>query len=51
MIFSRGFDSYFGEYKSSGPALRGIKKTFHESVLIPYPKDKIILSFRAAGQV
>jgi hypothetical protein len=42
MIFSKGFDSYFGEYKSSGPALKGIKKTFHESALIPCPKDKIV---------
>jgi hypothetical protein len=41
LIFSKGFDSYFGEYKTSDPAVRGIKKTYHESALIPYPKNKI----------
>ena len=44
LIFSKGFDSYFGEYKTSTEGIEGIKKTFHESVLIPYPKNKIILS-------
>ena len=41
LIFSRGFDSYFGEYKTAGDALKGIKRTYHESALIPYPKKKI----------
>lgn len=40
LLYSRGFDSYFGEYKTSGPALKGTRKTFHESALIPYPKNK-----------
>ena len=31
LIYSRGFDSYFGEYQLSGPALKGIKKTYHEN--------------------
>ena len=44
LIFSKGFDSYFGEYKTSTAALEGIKKTFHESALIPYPKSKIIFT-------
>ena len=41
LIYSRGFDSYFGEYQTSENALAGIKKTFQESALIPYPKNKI----------
>lgn len=41
LIYSKGFDSYFGEYKSSSEAANGIKKAFHETALIPYPKDKI----------
>lgn len=41
MIFSRGYDSYFGEYKTTSMALKGIKRTYHESALIPYPKNKI----------
>lgn len=41
LIFSKGFDSYFGEYKTTGEAASGIKRTFHESALLPYPKKKI----------
>jgi hypothetical protein len=44
LIYSKGFDSYFGEYKTSTAALDGIKKTFHESAIIPYPKEKIIFA-------
>jgi hypothetical protein len=41
LIFSKGFDSYFGEYKTTDQALKGIKRAYHESILIPYPKKKI----------
>ena len=44
LIYSKGFDSYFGEYKTSSPGLEGIKKTFHESAIIPFPKNKIIFA-------
>ncbi len=44
LIYSKGFDSYFGEYKTSTEGLEGIKKTFHESAIIPYPKNKIIFA-------
>ena len=44
LIYSKGFDSYFGEYKTSDPALNGVKKTFHESAIIPLPKQKIIFA-------
>jgi hypothetical protein len=44
LVFSRGFDSYFGEYKTSGEAAEGIKRTYHESALIPYPQNKIIFA-------
>lgn len=44
LIYSKGFDSFFGEYKTSSPGLEGIKKTFHETALIPYPKNKIIFA-------
>lgn len=45
LIFSKGFDSYFGEYKTSADALDRVKRTYHETVLIPYPKNKIIFAF------
>lgn len=41
LIFSKGFDSYFGEYKTTDKALKGIKRTYHESVLVPFPKNKV----------
>ena len=41
LLYSKGFDSYFGEYKTTGQAAEGTKRTYHESVLFPYPKDKV----------
>ncbi len=39
-LFRRGFDSYFGEYKTTGPAGAGERRTYHESTLLPLPKQK-----------
>lgn len=47
LIFARGFDSLFGEYKTTDEGLKGIKRTFHESVLIPFPRNKIVFSLEA----
>jgi len=44
LIYSNDFNSYFGEYQLSSKGLKGIKRTFHESVLIPYPKKDIIFT-------
>lgn len=41
LIYSMGFDSYFKEYQTSGEAAKGIKRTYHESAVIPFPKNKI----------
>ncbi|MFO7447788.1 MAG: M64 family metallopeptidase [Ignavibacteriaceae bacterium] len=41
LIYSKGFDTYFGEYKTSEWGLNGIKKAYHESAIIPQPKKKI----------
>jgi IgA Peptidase M64/Peptidase M64 N-terminus len=41
LIFSKGTDSYFGEYRTSGPALEGVRRTYHESALLPCPKKPI----------
>ena len=40
LLFSKGFDSYFGEYITTDDALKGIKRTYHETALIPYPLSK-----------
>ncbi|MFC2139797.1 M64 family metallopeptidase [Bacteroidota bacterium] len=44
LIYSKGFDSYFKEYQLSGYAAEGIKRTYHESAIIPFPKAKIKFS-------
>lgn len=41
LIFSRGFDSYFKEYQTTEEAANHIKRAYHESALIPFPKNKI----------
>jgi IgA Peptidase M64/Peptidase M64 N-terminus len=43
LIYARGFDSFFGEYKTTKPAQEGTKRTFHETVLVPMPKDRVLL--------
>lgn len=43
LIFSRGYNTIFGEYQTTTPAMNGIKKTFHESVLIPCPKNPFFM--------
>ncbi len=42
LIFSKGFDTFFGEYASSDDGSNGIIKSFQESAIIPFPKNKII---------
>ncbi|MFP4369188.1 MAG: M64 family metallopeptidase [Candidatus Kapaibacterium sp.] len=44
LIFSKGFDSYFREYRNSDRGSRGILKTYHETALIPEPKDEVIFA-------
>lgn len=41
LIFSKGFDTFFQEYASTSEGLNGVNKTFHETALIPFPKQKI----------
>lgn len=43
LIYSKGFDSYFGEYKTTEPAARGVTKIYSESLLIPCPKSRVRL--------
>jgi len=44
LVWSRGFDSYFGEWKTTAKAAAGIRRTFHESALLPYPKQPVIFT-------
>jgi len=47
LIFSKGFDSYFGEYKTSDGGLKGVARTYHESALLPYPKKPVRFTIEA----
>jgi hypothetical protein len=49
-LFQKGFDSYFGEYRSTGPALAGVRRTYHESVLLPFPRRPVTLVFDARSR-
>ncbi len=39
LIYSRGFCSLFGEWQTTGEAEKEFRRTFHESVLVPYPNN------------
>ncbi len=43
LLFSRGFNSYFGEYQTTEPAKQGKQKVFQESALIPFPKKPVLV--------
>ncbi len=44
LIFSKGFATLFGEWLTTDEATKGFKRSMHNSVLIPFPKDKIQVS-------
>ena len=43
-LFEHGFDSFFGEYRLTGPAMEGIPRVYHETVLLPFPRHEIRVS-------
>jgi len=44
LIYSKGFDTFFGEYASSDDGINGVTKSYHETAIIPFPKNKIIFA-------
>jgi len=42
LIFSRGFDTMFAEYKTTSPALAGTVRVFERSVRFPLPKRPVL---------
>jgi hypothetical protein len=44
LIYSKRFNSYFGEYQTTAKAGLGIKRTYSESAIIPWPKKEIRFS-------
>jgi hypothetical protein len=47
LIYWRGFDTMFGEYKTTTPALDGVKRTFQRSLHVPFPKSPVRLAIEA----
>jgi hypothetical protein len=47
LVWSRGFDSYFGEWKTTDKAGAGQRRTYHESALMPYPKMPVVFTLEA----
>ncbi|MBN1162938.1 MAG: peptidase M64 [Candidatus Krumholzibacteriota bacterium] len=41
LIFSRGYCSLFGEWVTVDEALEGIARTFHESLIMPFPQAAV----------
>jgi hypothetical protein len=49
LLWSRGFDSYFGEWKTTAPAAAGIRRTYQESVRCPMPRRGAVLTLDQRG--
>ena len=47
LLYSRRLDSYFGEYRTTAEAAKGVKRAYHASVLMPFPKGKVRLRIKA----
>src|SRR5512135_3215356 len=42
LIYWRGFDAMFGEYKTTTPAINGVTRVFQRSVRIPWPQRPVL---------
>ncbi len=51
VLFEQGFDSYFGEYRTTDVAARGARRAFAESVLLPCPRRpfRLLVEARERG--
>ncbi len=50
LLWSRGFDSYYGEWKTTSLAASGTRRTYHESALVPMPKAPIEFALEVRGE-
>lgn len=41
LVFSRGYCTIFGEWVTTDEALAGFARTFHESVILPFPRGRV----------
>jgi hypothetical protein len=47
LIYTRGFDTTFAEYKTTTPALDGVKRVFQRSLRVPEPKRTFLFVVEA----
>jgi hypothetical protein len=43
LIYSRGFATLFGEYRTTDDANAGLKRSYHQTLLIPRPRSPFLL--------
>ena len=48
-LYTRGFDSYYGEWKTTAPAAEGVRRTYHETVRVPFPVDLVTFVLETRG--
>jgi hypothetical protein len=41
MIFSRGYSTIYAEWETTDEAASGVARTFHESLILPYPQNPV----------
>ncbi len=47
LLFSKGYNSYFAEYRTTAKAAECIQRTYHESAIVPFPKNKVRFAVEA----
>ncbi len=47
ILFAWGYDCLFGEYRTTSDAIAGVKRTYSESVLVPFPRRPATLRLTA----
>lgn len=47
VLFASTFDSYFGEYRTTPAASKGVRRTYAESLLVPCPRRTVKLTIDA----
>jgi hypothetical protein len=50
LIFLKGFDSIFGEYRTTKTAGEGVRRAFQESLLVPLPRARVRLELESRDQ-
>ncbi|MGE5362016.1 MAG: M64 family metallopeptidase [Bacteroidales bacterium] len=50
LIYAQGFDCMFGEYKTTKPALDGVKRVFKRSVRVPWPSRPVVVAIELRDQ-